>query len=494
MDLSRLRLDLKNYCAQLEVLRLEEYLNQNHAKSLAEIEETAADLFSSSTIETLVKLLQESDGQTEIEQRARHNLLGIAWLGFLQRQTKEISQELKICRKTIHIKFRDEVLTFTEALEKIAFQEIAENRSEIFARIIDSQNSCANLFVEKLSDLQKASQKFGFANLQKFYEDITEINFEDFARKAKNFLETTEEIYFRMLSGVALEAGLETKKLSAADVYFLHEKLEHQKVFSGQTLPRLYDKILENFGFNSRKITNIEIIKTFEQKRTESFCPNPPEKVNFCISNRNGVSNFTDFLCCFSQANQAAWTSKELSHRFPEFVFSPDACLPVAYGILFQSLLTDKQFLQQSIGVWDEKLADKIVEENKFRLLFEVRCEILKFIQEVQFFYSDVTNIEELFQSSAVNFTNNLGFEFRKEQMLFKISENFNSQTRVRRFLFAYGLREHFTEKYGFKWWTSRKAFEELIDFWNTSNRYKAEEMAQMIGFEMNFDLLADNL
>ncbi len=82
MDLSRLRLDLKNYCAQLEVFRLEKYLNQNHAKSLAEIEETAADLFSSSTIETLVKLFQESDGQTEIEQRARHNLLGIARLSF----------------------------------------------------------------------------------------------------------------------------------------------------------------------------------------------------------------------------------------------------------------------------------------------------------------------------------------------------------------------------------------------------------------------------
>jgi hypothetical protein len=64
----------------------------------------------------------------------------------------------------------------------------------------------------------------------------------------------------------------------------------------------------------------------------------------------------------------------------------------------------------------------------------------------------------------------------------------------VRGFLFAYGLREYFIQKYDFSWWTSRKAFEELIDFWNTSNRYKAEKMAQMIGFEMNFDLLADNL
>lgn len=494
MDLSELRLNLKNYCAQLEVFRLEKYLNQNHAKSLAEIEERAVDLFSASTVETLEKSLENSDEQNETEQKARHNLLGIAQLGFLQREIKEISQELEICRKAVRIKFQDEVLTFPEALDKIAVQEISENRREMFDRLIDAQNSCANLFVEKLSDLQKTAQKLGFANLQKLYEEITEINFEDFARKAKNFLEKTEETYFRMLSCVAPEAELETKKLSSADICFLREKLERQQIFNGQTLPKLYDKILENFGFNSRKITNIEIIKSFEQKRTKSFCPNPPEKVNFCISNQNGASNFIEFLRCFGRANQTAWTSKELSHRFPEFVFSPDICLPVAYGILFQSLLTDKQFLQQSVNIWDGKLASEIVEENRFSLLFEARCEALRFIQEAQFFCLDAASIEELFRNSAVNFTNNSGFEFRKEQMLFEISENFSSQTRLRGFLFAYGLREYLTQKYGFRWWTSRKAFEELIDFWNTSNRYKAEEMARMIGFEMNFDLLAETL
>ncbi len=45
MDLSELRLDLKNYNAQREVFRLEKYLNQNHTKTEAEIEERAADLF-----------------------------------------------------------------------------------------------------------------------------------------------------------------------------------------------------------------------------------------------------------------------------------------------------------------------------------------------------------------------------------------------------------------------------------------------------------------
>ena len=494
MDLSELRKNLKNYNAQLEIFRLEKYLNQNYTKSLSEIEETATDLFTASTIETLEDLHENSDEQSEIEQKARFNLLNVSRLGFLKRETNEISRELEICRKAVRIKFQDQILPFSDSLKKIAFEETSENRKEIFARLIDSQNSCANLLIEKFSILQKTSQKLGFVNLHNFYEEIAKIDFANFVRKAKIFLEKTEEIYFRMLSGVALGNNLEIKKLHSADIYFLRERLERPQVFSGQTLPRLYERIFENFGFNSRKITNIEIVKASEQKRAGIFCPNPPEKINFYVSNQNGAANFTEFLRCFGRANQAAWTSKGLARRFPEFIFPPDACLPFAYGVLFQTLLTGKPFLQQSVGIWEEKLIDKIVEENKFRLLYEVRSEILKFIREIEFFGAAVSDIEEFSQDSAVNLTNNLGFEFSRDQMLFEISENFTSQTRLRGFIFAYGLREYFSEKYGFRWWTARKTFEELIDFWNTSSRYKAEEMAQMIGFEMNFDLLAETL
>jgi hypothetical protein len=494
MDLSELRKNLKTYCAQLEVFQLEKYLNQNHFKSLIEIEELATDLFSASTIETLEKSIENFEGQSETEQKARQNLLRISRLGLLRRETKEISGELEICRKTIRVKFQSEVLSFSRASEKIASEEISERRREIYDRLIDSQNSCANLLIEKFSALHNTSQKLGFKNLQNFYEEITRINFRDFVRRAKTFLEKTEESYFRMLTEIVPEAGLEIKKLNSADICFLREKLERPQIFNGQILPRLYDRLFENFEFNSRKITNIEIIKTSEQKRAKVFCPDPPEKVNFCVSNQNGATNFIEFLRFFGQANQLAWTSKELAGRFPEFVFAPDFCLPFAFGVLFQILLTNKQFLQQSVGIWEERLVAKIVEENKFRILFEIRSEILKFISEIEFFGAENPDTEEFSQSSAVNATNNLGFEFGKDRMLFEISENFSSQTRLRGFLFAYGLREYLTEKYGFRWWASRKAFEELIDFWNASNRYSAEEMSLMIGFEMNFDLLADTL
>lgn len=493
MNLHELRLNLKNYNAQLEVFRLENHLNQIHTKSLSEIEELATDSFSESTIKSLEDLSKNSDGQSEIERKGRRNLLNISRLGFLRRETKEIFQELKICQASVRVKLQTEVFTSGEAIKRIASEESAEKRSEIFAKLIDAQSSCANLLDEKFAKLQNSSRTLGFRNLQNLYEEIIQIDFEDFTGKAKNFLEKTEKTYFRMLANVAIEAGLETKKLNDADVYFLREKLERRQLFKNQNLSALYDRILENFGFNSRKITNIELVKTSE-KPTETFCPNPPNQVKFCLSNQDGASNLVKFLRCFGRTNQAAWSSKRLAHRYPEFIFAPDDCLPAAFGILFQTLLTNKQFLGQSLDIWDEKLAAKIVEENKFRLLYEIRNNLLKFFPEVQIFGEDARNIEELAQNSAINFTNNLGFNFSKEQMLFGISENFNTQTRTRAFLFAYGLREYFVQKYDFQWWTSRRAFEELIDFWNTSNHFQAEEMARMIGFEMNFDLLAETL
>jgi hypothetical protein len=49
--------------------------------------------------------------------------------------------------------------------------------------------------------------------------------------------------------------------------------------------------------------------------------------------------------------------------------------------------------------------------------------------------------------------------------------------------------------RYGRRWWSSRKAGDELIDLWNTASRYSVEELAQHIGFgDISFELLADTL
>ena len=43
-------------------------------------------------------------------------------------------------------------------------------------------------------------------------------------------------------------------------------------------------------------------------------------------------------------------------------------------------------------------------------------------------------------------------------------------------------MRDRLRSTYGFRWWTSRRAGDLLIDLWNTGQRYSIEEMASLIG------------
>ncbi|MCA1624837.1 MAG: hypothetical protein LC768_14365 [Acidobacteria bacterium] len=492
MNLVELRQNLKNYHAHLEEFYLAKNLGQNPSVSLAEIEENASDLFSVSTIESLKKLIEESADATEIERKARQNLLNISRLEFLKNKTKEISEELENCQNAVSINFQNETLNTSEVLRKIESLPKAKERREVFIRLLDAKNSCADLQIEKISQLEEKTKTLGCSNLQKLFEEITELNFYNFAQKAQDFLEKTENFYFQSLAETAQKAGLEKHSLHTADFFYLRKLFERKEIFDGENLPRFYSKILENFNFSEYKIPNIKLKEVTGRLQTKVFRTNLPEDIYFCISKRNGVPNYIEFLRSFGKANFAAWISKELLNRFPEFVFSPDDILSKAYGFLFQTLLTEEAFLRKNLGIWDEKLSGKIKQENEFWLLFKTRREILRFWLENRIF-SASENLAEVCEQTAKIFTDNLNFGYEKHQMLWEISEKFSSLKNIRALLFAFGLREYFRERYGFDWWQKRKAFEELIDFWNAAERYKAEEMARMIGFEMSFDLLAEN-
>lgn len=492
MNLIGLREKLKLYRSRLEVFYLAENLNQKPSLSLEEIEDEASDLFAFSAVESLKNLLDSSSDAAETERDARRNLLQIARFGFVKNQTKEISSEIEICRRAARVKFENETLDETQILEKIESENSAARRSEISARFVESQNALADLRAERRAQMQEKIAVLGFSDYAAFVADVTEIDFADFARKAQSFLEQTEKVYFQLLSETAQGNGLDEKSPRAADVLFLRKQIDRKDVFAARNLARLYEKILENFDFSKYKIPQIKTIGVSEKSRTRVFRVNVPEDARFCIANRDGVENCERFLFEFGKANQAAWTSKDLAKRYPEFVFSPDDVLRSGYGFLFQTMFFEKAFLQKTLGVRDEKTAAQIRRERLFSHLFDIRREITRFILEARVF-SEKLNPDETSEKFAEIFSNNLGFRFDERQIFLEISDSFSSLKNLRARLFAAGLREYLREKYGFDWREKRRAFEELIDFWNAAERYKTEEMARKIGFEMNFDLLAED-
>jgi hypothetical protein len=486
MDLAQYRRELKSYHAAREKNRLEKYLASAQTVSGEEIAERYSDLFSPSAVSDLEKSLENTDELTQTETKARQNLLNVARTGFLRNQTGEISAEYESCRQSARVSFQNESLTLPEAFSRIQTEENPVSRREIYTRLSEALNSCADLFLEKFKIRRENAQKIGFENYWKLFESLAGIDFEMFARKAEKFLAETEETYFKTLS----EIFPESKSSHAADFYFWQKQSERKEIFAGKKLPDFYRLTLENFGFSAAKISNIKLLEASAERETSFFRPAfPAAEVYFGVSARDGNAAFLEFLKTFGKAQQAAWTSADLAVRFPEFVFSPDAVLGEAYGVLFQSLLVDESFLRRNFGLWNEKLTGKIARENRFRTFFEMRQNVLRFLFELKF--HSFSN-SEIARDAAASFTQSLGFQTSESDVLFSLSEDFAPLKSLRASLFAFGLREYLRARYDFDWWRKRPAFEELIDFWNASERYKAEEMSRMIGFEMSFDLLKE--
>lgn len=228
------------------------------------------------------------------------------------------------------------------------------------------------------------------------------------------------------------------------------------------------------------------------EKSTRVFAPRIPEEVFLLVSRRDGAENYLDFLAGFGRAQKNVWTSPRMCRKYPEFVNGPDGVLGLAYGHFFQLLLIDRDFWQKSFFPRQNKPNPAYLRENIFRLFFHLRRAALRFLAELEFYSAGNRDVEGLEEKFSQKCTENLGFEFLKEQMAFELTTDFSAQKKLRAFLFACGLREYLLGRHDFHWWKKRAAFEELIDFWNTGERYGAEEMASLIGFELSFDLVAE--
>jgi hypothetical protein len=86
-------------------------------------------------------------------------------------------------------------------------------------------------------------------------------------------------------------------------------------------------------------------------------------------------------------------------------------------------------------------------------------------------------------------------FSMRPEPFLLNLENGTQPHRHLSALAFSFGLREYLRVRYGHRWWSSRKAGDELIDLWSTASQYSVEELASLIGFgEISFDLLAETI
>lgn len=504
------------FCSALERAR---YAYRSHLETelqLPPIRERYADLWTRDAIADLERAFEDAPPQFETERTALRALLYAARLGYLDAQTREITNELLSCEAATPIEWEGARLTLGDVPERIAIESDTPRRRDLTARWFDALRGCDDLRRTRVESLGDVARTLGFESLHELLNgasptgnDVKELN-----ASARAFLTRTESLYTSHLAEWAAQQlpTITARGLTYADSIFFARLSHLDHFFPAHQLLKTYDAAMSNLGIRVSQQANLQVeinVPDESPSRANCFGVNPPDDVRLVGGTCNGVQTYANFWQEVGRAQQFAWTSRDLAARYPEFIHAPDLTTQLGYAFLFRNLLHDSRWLVEHHGV--KVSAARIVARSVALLeLYEVRLCCSRLEDESAWYEPFALRSEQMAETYATRRTEATGFRYDQatrlleagggsahhiQENLFAVADIRSSSSELRARLYAAALGEHLRTRYGHRWWASRGACDELIDLWNTGSRYSVEELASLAGLgALDVELFVETL
>jgi hypothetical protein len=501
MDPAEYRRDFAAYHSAFEREHFARHSGLAARPDLKPSEERYADLWTREALEDLRLRLDETPAQFETERAALRSLKGAASLKFVEGHALEVSDELRRCEDSARFDWQGQRLSSTDAPELVAAEADASRRHEMAARWFEEVRRCDDLRAARLETLDEASRALGFDNRLALQESINGVSLRSLSAAAEGFLERTGPVYTSHLSrwaARAMPAGT-SATLRYADGLSFRRAARLDTYFGGMDFRAVYGETLAGLGVRLGAQPQLRVddeARPTKSPRTACFAVAPPEDVRLVVgAERGGAEWQRESFREGGRAQVFAWVSRELSARYPEFVYSSDKATPGGHASLFSALLRDAGWLAGQRGL----RATEAREAAGFVALVELhdaRRECASLRHAAAFADSGASHSSEQWaESYAESHTEATGFRYEAATRLLDADEGIASSSALRARLFAAGLAEHLRSRHGRRWHASRAAGDELRDLWNTGSRYAVEELARLAwGGELSFELLADEL
>lgn len=466
---------------------------------IARLRDSHSDLFSRNALADLQAQIDSSPPEFETEVSGLRVLLSAARLEHVAAQTSEASSELTACESSLHLEWQGQTVALENVSTALAGEAEKVGRDQLFHRWLDAVSTCDDLRLTRLSHLHEAARTLEFDSYGELIAEATQTNFSQVQSDSEELLKETESTHrWAMTRVVARELpAVAAADLNVADLAYLSRLPWLDKFFTAHNWPKIYAETMNGLGIRVDKQPNLQIVfaSAASQSRDSScFSIKPPDDVRMVFSPHSRAHDFAGNLHAAGQAQQQAWSSKNLARRHPEFSYAPDRATNLSWGYLFSLLLLDSQWLQQSFPPLSQAQAGELTRDQAAILTLRIRRLIAETSYAILLHSGRSSSSEGLQAAFAELHDHATGFHFRPELFLLNLHERIDSAAQLRALAFATGLREYLRVRYGNRWWAARKAGDELIDLWNTSSRYSVAELARLVGFEISFALIAELL
>ena len=472
----------------------EEYLFRAGRKEnyeTAHIFSEYSDLFKRAAVEELRAALAATAEYRETEREAIKRLIAFALDGYLESRVRELSEEIGGYEARATIEWGGRVISFHQSATELANEPDPVRRRDLYARRAEVIKGTQDLRAERLERLHEAARESGYESYLAMYRELRGIDYGRLAERLAQFLAQTESQYVTALGPLlARDAHISIDEASRADLPHLKRLTRFDRFFPRGRLIEVYRATFAGLGINVNQQPNIEIdAEPRPRKHPRAFCSpiRIPEEVKLVIRPAGGQSDYQAFLHEAGHAQHFGWASRQL---LPEFRFGGDYAVTETYAFLFNYLVLDPRWLAEMLGFAESGEFRHAVTVHK---LMTVRRYAAKLLYEVELHAGKLAGVAG--PRYAELLTDGVRVRFDETEYLSDLDDAFYAANYLRAWALEAQLREHLKSRFGARWWTSRKAGEELIDLWNTGNRYTAESLASLVGLgEVSFDWLASEL
>ncbi|HVG28685.1 MAG TPA: hypothetical protein VM864_03095 [Pyrinomonadaceae bacterium] len=499
METSHYRREYAAYHAAAERARYEHFTGATTSARLEAISERYADLWTPDAVAALDEAREETPAQFETERAGLRALAGAARLAYAESRARELSEELSRCEHASRVEWGGEELTLREARARLAAETKADGRRELAARWLERVRACDDLRAARLASAGDAARELGVDSYAALLASATDADHEKLSAAADVVLERTAARYGSRLAAWAARS-LPPERARApvyADEPFFARRTDLDPPFPARELRATYEAAMRGAGVYTGRRDHLRVEESAraEGRGAACFALSPPEDVRLVFVARAGVDSYRDVFREAGHANQLAWASRDLSARYPEFVYPPDRASGVGYGFLLRALFADPAWLAEQRGVRPSE-AEEIARACGLMEMYGARRDCARVRDEFELYAARDPRSESLAESCAARRLEATGFRQPTALVLFDLfGGRVTGAESLRGRLFAAALAEYLRTRHGARWWSRRAAGDELIDLWSTASRYGVEDLAPLAGAgALDPELLAASL
>ena len=446
------------------------------------------DLFTAESIATAKAVLEAAETAESKKQRTFfRNYLEAE---YLYKQTALLWDIYSDLESQLMILVDGQMVPYREIDRYISNAKSPEERAVIAKEEYRIYKLLNNVILKRELDMaHRIVKDLGYKDYLELAVSYKNFDLDSLLKVCKGFLADSKDQYLALFDEVS---SIPRDKFRRSDILYLLGAKDWDTYFPKEKMVGSLKSTIKGMGFNVDKQKNLLMHTQALEKinpRAVCFAMKVPEDVRISIKPRGGKS---DYSALFHEMGHAEHFANSKTPIW-EFQQLGSNAVTEGYAYLFEGLVENPVWLKENTSLSGEELQNYI-KHSVFSNLYMMRRYMSKLIYEVSLHQGD-TDPQKLYQTLM---SEGYGFQLTEEEALRYLSDVdplLYSADYVQAFFLQAMLEKTLTDRYGIKWWKSKKAGYFLRELFAKGNSFSGQEFAEKLGYSgLSADILKEKI